>query len=111
MFLIVAVVSIVIVVALFVAAPTGQVIRGATEITYSGTDTTWTCTWDNAWRWQHTYADGAVQSFTKYLTADSINCDKAYWSCENGGTCDSYNDGLTCTCIKQRTIGEPGSSN
>jgi len=103
-FLILALVSVIIVVAIFVAAPTpsGYVARTVTG-------TVWTCEWyENEYQWVHRYDDGFVGKVPGRINADSINCDAYYWECSNN-RCYSPTEGNTCVCRKQRTVAELGS--
>ncbi len=108
-FLVLALVSAVVVVAVFTTiissnAPSGSAtIRHAIDITRSSTGTVWTCVFENGYHWTHTYEDGSVGTISGYLNAESINCDPNYWdaSCKVDNTCNLDNEGKECVCRKQ----------
>ena len=113
-FLMLAFVSIVIVVAMFIAAPSGQVVRGAASTTQSSTGASYVCTWTGQrFSWVYEYADGTTVEIPSIINAHSspINCDPNYWYCTADNRCNAATEGQTCDCGKQLyTVTSMGAS-
>ncbi len=98
-FLILAVVSIVIVVALFVSAP--RTTPSGYVVAHDVTDTVWRCNWDNGYKWEHTWSDGYTRSIPNIMDYKVIHCSKDKLSCPDGNVCNDANEGNTCVCYEQ----------
>ena len=109
-FLTLALVSVIIIVAVFVLAPSnpsGRVVKSANSITQSSTGAVYECIWTGQrFSWYYKYSDGTEIEIPGRISAATspINCDPNYWYCTGDNRCYASTEGQTCECGKQLSV-------